>query len=410
MDAVPQTKDAEEAQARAEPVPASRTSVKPAAAKKAPKPKRPEAPASRALMVMGLAAFVMVIAAEAVARGVTAPPAGRAPSVQRLPDEPLSAPKPPASPQVLVMGSSQLYMEPGVQRGDALRTDANLTTVDYLARATGLEASTYVYGYPRLLPFEMIITTKHLLDAGYVPAAAILSITWPTVAHDRELRPPFKDVLREPNFPANLRAELVAAGARPETLAVMEEEIARAAEAARRDALSSHANGVDRWMLRTARNHTALFGRSGELRERVAKSLVDPVVIRLARSPPLASDPVDDANLAINVAVTRDLVAMLRRRGTRVFVYRAPEREETVPITVDDRRDEVLGKLATELALLDVVVVDARTVVPAKYWGFTSQYLDRSHFVSEGHRILAEFVVGEAKSRGFFDGFPWGVK
>lgn len=381
---------------------ASVTAPAPAAAKKKLVAEAVRVPASRVAAVMALFALSMMILCEVAARALTAPPRERTPNVMRLPSDPLGFRDAPVGPQVLVMGSSQLYMEPGTKPGEQLRTDASLTTVDYIARDVG-KASYYVYGFPRLLPFEMIVTTKHLLDSGFKPTLAILSVTWPTVAHDHGMRTIFSDVLRSPGFSAALRAELVANGAQPETLGIVDTETARTTKETEREDLASHASGVDRRLMRFARDHSALFGRSTELRERIAKSVVEPVVIGLAKAPPLTSDPVEETNLLANVAATRDLVLMLRKHGVRVFVYRAPERSDLVPITAAERRDEVLGKLAEDLATLDVTMVDGGNAVPTEYWGWNAQYADRSHFVSEGHAVLARFVVGEAKARSFFE-------
>ncbi len=117
----------------------------------------------------------------------------------------------------------------------------------------------------------------------------------------------------------------------------------------------------------------------------VLSTLVDDATVTYA---------VVESDLALNLAVLEVLLRAFHDDGARLVVYFAPERSDLPPLIEDpSRRREVVEALTAWTRELGGTVIDARAVVPDRYWGWAGETPDRSHFTEPGHQLLAAELV-----------------
>lgn len=336
----------------------------------------------------------------------TRPDVRRAENVVILPKRVEALPPRPAGRLVLLLGNSHTYALPGLRRGQGLRPDPGATLVDELARAAGQHAQVPVtferLAYPNFLPTEMLFRFAHLLQREHAPDVIVLGLTWRNVARDSRPRHEVRSLLRDRAFVSTLRRMLREARAPAPLTAFVDEEVRRVAREMEEERQRSHADEIDAKLTEHLGESSSLFGGSASVRARIYRALSQGIGAAFVRESDGPNAAVED-DIALNVAAARAIFALARARGIRVLVYQAPERSDLPPIVDVTRRDEVMGRLGRELRASGQQMIDAREVVPARYWGYEHETADRSHFTEPGHRLLADFIVRETAASGFWD-------
>ncbi len=323
----------------------------------------------------------------------------RAAHVWDLPQEAAATPAPPPGRDVLLIGNSHTYALPGLKKGQGLRPDSGATLIDELARRSAplLGAAEVVtferLAYPNFLPLEMLVRQAQLHAAGYRPEVVVLGITWRNVVRGSSLRPAVRQVLEDPAVRHRLEAELASLEPDAPVWEAYRREVRQVETELEAQRVRSHADAVDDRLTGWLGERSVLVGESAALRAAlyrrfqagVLSTLVDDATVTYA---------VVESDLALNLAVLEVLLRAFHDDGARLVVYFAPERSDLPPLIEDpSRRREVVEALTAWTRELGGTVIDARAVVPDRYWGWAGETPDRSHFTEPGHQLLAAELV-----------------
>jgi hypothetical protein len=331
----------------------------------------------------------------------------RAANVWDLPQEAAATPPPPPGRDVLLVGNSHTYALPGLSKGQGLRPDSGATLIDELARRGGAllgapEAVTFErLAYPNFLPLEMLVRQAQLRAAGYRPEVVVVGITWRNVVRGSSLRPAVRQVLEDPAVRRELEAALASLEADSPVWEAYRRELRRVETELEARRVQSHADAVDDRLTGWLEERSVLVGESAALRASLYRRFQAGVLSVLVDDATVTYAVVED-DLALNRAVLEMLLRQFHEDGARLLVYFAPERSDLPPLIEDpSRRREVTEAIAAWTRELDGVVLDARDVVPDRYWGWAGDTPDRSHFTEPGHQRLAATLVETLAAAGF---------
>ena len=362
----------------------------------------------RPLVSIGLVltlALLVILGADAGAKvwlGERAEPTlKRPPNVVDLPQKVAALPNPKPGAQFLLIGNSHTYALPGRHAGEPLRPDFGGTLLDELAaRLSPPDQQSgptfYRLAHPNLLPFEALSRVTQMLLRGYRPGVVVWGITFRNLARDSALRDDIHALYKDEGFYRGLSEVLSESGvaAPPAVSAAVRAERRRALFEVESELEVSDADRWDEHLTKQLSTRLTLLGRSAELRARLLRRAAQGLGARVGERRDVAfSYDVLEADLALNLAMTRTLAHLLRSRGAHVIAYFAPERSDATPLVDPARRARVVPELSLELEALGITVLDARDVVPNEFWGWDGDNPDRSHFTEPGHRLLATFIV-----------------
>lgn len=328
----------------------------------------------------------------------------RAPNVIGFSDNLSLVPPAPSSarPAVLLLGSSQSYASSSTEPNGNGFGDQAGTLIDWIATSVGSTNVDYLrFASGSILPNEMMIAEAKLEVLGYRPRVVILPLIWTNIAIDRDYRPAFREALQSSQVASLVDERLKLGGASPDMLLSFRTEAAHAAANAQWNGPRPLGDLLDDRLTTWARPHVGIIGRREDLQAGFHERVLHQIVGRLAPTA-IVTRPAHEANLRFNIEVMRTFVSSLVKSKIGVLVYRAPQRTN-IPVPVDvSRSDEFLLPLMEELSANGAVVVDARAAVPDSLFGWTGPTKDFNHFVKDGHRALAEYIVREGRARGVF--------